>query len=237
VPQESRGPEKKTGRKGKHHGGRIGGKRMSTAQGRHELNYFTIGSSIGGNQEWFCDPMMRLGGCAAETACDSSIWFSLHFGRQLYPFDVHNLRKKDYKAFGAQMKPYLRPRFRGIDRLSIYTDGFGAYLRQHGETGIQMEEFSGDMPQEIAFQRIAEQIDAEIPVPMLMLKHQDRRFEDYVWHWFILAGYDADTRQVKTVTYSEAEWVDFPALWNTGYAEKGGLILFHLSDEEVSQAV
>lgn len=203
-----------------------------------ELDYFTIGSSIGGNQEWFIDPMMRLGGCAAETACDSSIWFTLHFGKHLYPYDIHDLQKKDYRAFGARMKPYLRPRFRGIDRLSIYRDGFGAYLHQHGEDGIQMEEFPGTMPAEAAFQRIREQIDAELPVPMLMLKHRDPAFEDFVWHWFILAGYDARRMAVKTVTYSEAQWVDFPRFWNTGFSEKGGLILFHLSDEpHVCQAV
>lgn len=209
-----------------------------TGNGIHELDYFTIGSSIGGNQEWFLDPMMRLGGCAAETACDSAIWFSLHFGKSLYPYDVHDLKKKDYRAFGAAMKPYLRPRFRGIDRLSIYRDGFGAYLRQHGENGIQMEEYPGSAPTEAAFQRVREQIDADLPVPMLMLKHSNPKFEDYVWHWFILAGYDADSMAVKTVTYSEAEWVDFTQLWNTGFAEKGGLILFHISDEpQSSQAV
>lgn len=203
----------------------------------HELDYFTIGSSIGGNQDWFTDPIMRLGGCAAETACDSSIWFSKYFGKDLYPYDIDDIRKKDYKAFGASMKPYLRPRFRGIDRLSIYTDGFGAFLRRHGEEGISMEEYPGSAPADEAFQKVREQIDAGLPVPMLMLKHKDRRFEDYVWHWFILAGYDEVTRAIKTVTYSEAEWVDFPALWDTGYEEKGGLILFHLSDGNVSCAV
>ena len=39
-----------------------------------ELDYFTIEHSYGGNQDWFWDPMMKIGGCAALTACDSCIY-------------------------------------------------------------------------------------------------------------------------------------------------------------------
>jgi hypothetical protein len=34
--------------------------------------------------------------------------------------------------------------------------------------------------------------------------------------------------QVQTLTYSEAKWVDFRSLWNTGREEKGGIILYSL---------
>ena len=45
---------------------------------RHELEHFNIGSSYGGNQDWFRTFMMRIGGCGAETACDSSYrWIDL----------------------------------------------------------------------------------------------------------------------------------------------------------------
>ena len=88
--------------------------------------------------------------------------------------------------------------------------------------------------------------------------------EDYVWHWFLLTGYDcadsdgrdgestdaseARNRQTKTtesrsrgeystetvfsamkvkaVTYGEYRWIDFERLWDTGFAKRGGLILF-----------
>lgn len=43
---------------------------------KHELPYFYIGSAYGGNQDWLTDRMMNLGGCAAVTACDSSIYFT-----------------------------------------------------------------------------------------------------------------------------------------------------------------
>ena len=47
---------------------------------RRELEHFYIGYSYGGNQDWFRTFMMRLGGCGAETACDSSLYFALHMG-------------------------------------------------------------------------------------------------------------------------------------------------------------
>lgn len=191
-----------------------------------ELDYFHIGDSIGGNQEWFKEPMMKLGGCAAETACDCSIWFDMHFNRKLYPFDLEHLTRKDYRAFGTIMKPYLHPRIRGIDKLDIYTEGFGAFLRDHGVTDIQMDTLSGTAPEEVAFRRIKEQIDRNIPVPILTLKHKDPKFDDFVWHWYILSGYDDASGMVRTVTYSEELWVNFSRLWNTGFEERGGLILF-----------
>ena len=32
---------------------------------------------------------------------------------------------------------------------------------------------------------------------------------------------------VKTVTYGEYLWLDLDRLWNTGFSEKGGLILLN----------
>ena len=47
---------------------------------RRELEHFMIGNSYGGNQDWFRTFMMRIGGCGAETACDSSLYFAIHKG-------------------------------------------------------------------------------------------------------------------------------------------------------------
>ena len=41
---------------------------------KRELEYFRIGGSWGGNQSWFFDFMMRIGGCGAVTACDCCIY-------------------------------------------------------------------------------------------------------------------------------------------------------------------
>lgn len=196
---------------------------------KKELEYFMIGNSYGGNQEWFSSFMMRLGGCGAESACDCSIYFSRVFGRKsLYPFDDSSILKSDYVSFSRIMEPYLRPRRTGINTLDIYMDGYGAYLADKGETSISMRGLRGESPYETARDAVRSQIDRDIPVVCLTLYHSNRRFKDYQWHWYILNGYDECDGEmgVKAVTYSEYEWLDLRGLWDTGRMEKGGLVLF-----------
>ncbi|MCI8835228.1 MAG: hypothetical protein HFH24_07625 [Ruminococcus sp.] len=195
---------------------------------KKELEYFRIEEAYGGDQEWFLDPMMRIGGCAAVTACDSCIYFDLYKGTKLYPYEKKQLTKKEYRRFGMRMKPYLRPRWSGIDTLEIYMEGFQKYLADQGCTAIRMLPFSGSRSVSEAKEVVKEQIDRRFPVPCLVLNHQNRAFKDYEWHWFLLTGY-ADSKgedQVKIVTYGGRTWLDFAALWDTGYARKGGLILY-----------
>ena len=202
---------------------------------KKELEHFYIGNSYGGNQEWFRTFMMRLGGCGAETACDSSLYFALHRGVEAaYPFDQHQLNRKEYVDFAHMMEKYLWPRMSGIDRLEIFTEGYAKYLRDRGVTEISMQALDGREPYEEAAAAIRRQIDAGYPVPTLILNHRDRRLSDYNWHWFLINGYevadpdDAYSRgmRVKAVTYSSYEWLDLATLWNTGYERRGGLVLF-----------
>ena len=243
---------------------------------KKELEHFYIGNSYGGNQDWFRTFMMRLGGCGAETACDSSIYFAMHKGiKGIYPFDISNLSKFDYIEFAHIMEKYLWPRMSGIDKPEIYMEGYGKYLRDRGISGLSMDVLSGDEPYDKAVETVRAQIDAGYPVPTLILNHRDREYRDYVWHWFLINGYrvdalkeslndplddqltdplnssdiakdkpDADstadsngtisksTMQVKTVTYSGYRWLDFERLWDTGYSNKGGLILYNLEQSD-----
>lgn len=201
---------------------------------RRELEHFRIGLSYGGNQDWFRTFMMRLGGCGAETACDSSLYFALHKGfGKLYPFNADDLTRKEYVDFAHKMEKYLWPRMSGIDRLEIFINGYAKYLSDVGEDRITMDTLDGNRPYEEAAGAIRNQIDQEIPVPILILNHADRQYKDYNWHWFLINGYAEDDEtgdmMVKAVTYSEYKWLDLRRLWNTGYARKGGLILFRLS--------
>ena len=198
---------------------------------KRELEHFFIGASYGGNQDWFPTFMMRVGGCGAETACDSSIYFALHRGLSgIAPENCVMLTKQEYIDFAYEMKPYLSPRMSGIDRLDIYIDGYAQFLQDRGETRLTMEPLDGHAPFDIAKQAVKQQIDAGLPIPTLILRHRDKAFEDYVWHWFLLNGYDKRENGffVKAVTYSEFEWLDFEKLWNTGYDQRGGLVLYHL---------
>lgn len=195
---------------------------------KKELQYFTVDKSYGGNQDWFRDPMMKLGGCAAATVCDTSIYMSLYQDKKhLYPYDINNLNKADYISFAAKMKPYLKPRWKGINTLNIYIDGINQYLSDTGEKAIKVSGLSGDMPYEQAASLLCKQIDNEMPVPYLLLKHKASSMSFFVWHWFLLLGYetDGDELRVKAATYGNYHWLSLRELWETGYQEKGGMII------------
>ena len=205
---------------------------------RKELNYFLVDSAYGGIQDWFRDPMMKLGGCAIVTACDSSIYLQQQKGsEQICPTDPIPLTRQTYVRFAEQMKPYLRPRWKGINELSIYIDGYGQYLHDVGEHRLRMRPLQGNRPVREARQAVREQINKGMPIPTLVLHHQNRTFADYDWHWFLLTGYEcfADSMMVKAVTYGSWRWLDLEELWRTGYREKGGLILYDWDDEEMEQ--
>ena len=197
-----------------------------------ELDHFYIGSSYGGNQDWFRTFMMRIGGCGAETACDSSIYFAIHMGvENIYPFDKDKLTREDYVEFAHRMEKYLWPRWSGIYTPDIYIEGYSKYLSDCGVGCISMKKFSGNEPFDRAREVLAGQIDEGSLVPTLVLNHRERSLKDYVWHWFIINGYERTSEsemRVKTVTYSGYQWFDFRTLWESGYENKGGLVLYNI---------
>ena len=95
-----------------------------------EIPYFTIEVAFGGNQDWFTNIVMNMGGCAAATACDCCIYFAKYRDLdQLYPFDKDNLSIRDYREFSQIMKPYIRPRVGGVKNPQWFIDGFQRYIR------------------------------------------------------------------------------------------------------------
>jgi len=193
---------------------------------KKELKYFKIEGSYGGNQEWFSEFSMRLGGCGAETAVEFCIYSDKYFGTDLYPFDVNSLSKEDYARFGSLMKPFLHPRLHGIDSLDIYVKGFSKFLSER-KSKVKLKSVDGNESACDAGQAIKNQIDKELPLAFLCLNHSDRNFKDYEWHWFIINGYDEREEGffIKAVTYGNYEWLDFDKLWNSKKARKGGMVL------------
>ncbi len=197
---------------------------------KKELDYFTIGDSYGGNQEWFAGLMMRIGGCAAETVCDLCVYFAKYFGEKcLYPYQLDPVQKKDYIRLGDHIRPYLSPRTGGINKLSTYIEGLYAYLGTIGEEKLTATPFPGGRTTAEAALAVRSQIDKNYTLPCLTLRHKAKVMSDYIWHWYTLNAYDYDPvsgrMMVKAVTYGEGIWLDFDVLWNTGYDEKGGLII------------
>ena len=194
---------------------------------RKELPHFSVGQSYGGNQEWFPERWMRIGGCGAVTACDLCIYLAKFKAMPaLYPFDANNVSLEDYLAFGRIMRAYLGPRFSGIHKTQTYIDGFKGYLAAIGARPVLLRGVSGNEDEESAAALIREQIDRGFPVPYLMLLHRDKGLQDYTWHWFLLNGYDKESGfSVKAVTYGESRWLDLRRLWRTGRRKKGGFVL------------
>lgn len=196
---------------------------------KKELEYFEIDGVFGGNQDWFTNVVMHIGGCAAATACDCCIYFAREMGlRELYPFDAGYLNKADYKRFSQMMKPYIRPRVGGVKKLAWFIGGFEKYIEDTGIPGrISMKEFPGNRTVGEAESFVKSQINQGMPIPVLLLQHKDREtFEDYIWHWFLIVGYEqagSDLR-IKTATYGEAVVFSLKEMWETGFAEKGGLV-------------
>lgn len=199
-----------------------------------ELQLFHIEDFIGGNQNYFTDYWMRLGGCGAVTACDICIYFALYFGKKnLYPYDLQKMTKEDYTCFANAMRPYLEPRIHGIDKLEIFADGLKKYLQDKKEYNFQLDNLYSNCSFEDYREAICSQIDKKMPVPYLNLKHQDPGLQDYVWHWFWVAGYERFTNatMLKVITYGGIHWLSLKRLWNTGYKEKGGIVLINLLDK------
>ena len=196
------------------------------------LPHFYIGDSLGGQQEWYSritDFGMHVGGCAAITACDCAIYFAKYFGLSgLYQFDLKNVTQVEYLEFGRIMEPYLYPRWSGVDKLEIYLDGFGRFLQDHGVTNVKLSAWSGDENFSDTREIVRRKIDSNLPIPCLTLNHQSSALEDYIWHWFILNGYEirGENFFVQAVSYGVGRWFDLSTLWDTGYQRKGGLIIF-----------
>lgn len=209
---------------------------------KRELAYFEIDGAFGGNQEWFTNVVMYMGGCAAATACDSSIYFAKYMGlTELYPFDIEHLNKEDYKKFSQIMKPYIKPRVGGVKKLSWFIEGFQRYIEDvngnsDGDTQeirIGMEEFSGEKSIGEATEFVRRKIDEGMPVPCLLLQHKDReQFKDFIWHWFLVVGYEETPEDfmIKVATYGEGVEFSLRQMWETGFEEKGGFVDLHFTN-------
>ena len=198
---------------------------------KKELPHFQINRYYGGSQSWLMDPWMRLGGCGALAAVDSCIFLAkYHKIKALYP-DIQHLNKSAYCSFAMEMKPYLRPRYQGINKLDLYMDGFRKFLEEKRIHNLQMEGYSMGSSKEMAFQVLKERIDKNILVPVLLLNPVSKEWKEYQWHWFLLNAYQVTEQgihQVKAVTYGTYEWLSWDGFWDEHDESNGGMILYSL---------
>ena len=190
-----------------------------------KIPYFNIEGTPGGNQEWFRDFWMHLGGCGALAACDLCVCLANNKGlRSALPFPADELTKDNYVRFGMIMKPYIRPRMGGVTKLSYFTDGCGAYLNRHGYQA-EFRTLSGDKSYEEAKTFLKDSISNDLPVAYLNLSHRNPALKDLWWHWFSVTGYEESEERIKIFfhTYGEELSVDFEDLWKGALKPKGGM--------------
>ena len=196
------------------------------------LDYFTIDGAPGGNQDDLTEWDMNKGGCGAVTACDVCIYLAgkHEHCRRLYPFDPFKVSRTDFVKFASIMKPYLYPRYHGIDFLETYICGFYDYLAGVNAPSVKLEGLSGNVSYDLFASAVVEQIDRGLPVPYLMLMHKDPALDDFNWHWFNLAGYEESSQglNVVTVTYGEFLCFSLRNMWDTGHHRKGGIVRIEL---------
>ena len=191
------------------------------------LDYFMIDGAPGGNQDNLIEWDMNRGGCGAVTACDVCMFLARQDKfRTLYPFSTERFSNDDFIRFASIMKPFLYPRYHGIDFLETYICGFSDYMQSVHSSSLVLEGLSGNVPYDVFAQAVVSQIDRGFPVPYLMLMHHDPKLDDFNWHWFNLAGYeetDGDLH-VMTVTYGEYLWFSLRHMWDTKNGRKGGIV-------------
>jgi hypothetical protein len=115
----------------------------------------------------------------------------------------------------------------GINTLELFIDGFTKYLSEYGDGSVQLDTFSIENTLDRAKEVIRQQIDQQLPIPYLLLRHKSYSMKNLVWHWFLVIGYEEfeDEFQIKIATYGNYSWLSLKELWNTGHSEKGGMVL------------
>ena len=197
-----------------------------TMNKKYEIDYYKVDGRPGGNQDWCKDFWMNLGGCAALAAGDMAICLSKNKGMEsCCPLDPDHISRDDYNSYAMILKPYIRPRFNGVTRLSIFTYGFRRYLEDRGYEP-EYALCPGGNSYEEAEEFVRDRIVNNLPIACLILSHKNPAMKDLNWHWFSLTGYEEkDGRfHVYYHTYGEKVLVDFRELWDTGSCIKGGMI-------------
>ena len=176
---------------------------------------------------------MRDGGCGAIAACESCIYFARTNGiKNLYPHQSQEISWKEYHDFAYVMKHYLCPRPNGIDTLELFM--FQHQIRdQTGIVNLSAYSFNSFLicmcsMKSFHLQSVIMRICKIFTKPFH--KNEKGPLEDYIWHWFILAGYEKkeDDLLVKAISYGEHKWFSLKEMWDTGYDKKGGMILYHI---------
>lgn len=195
---------------------------------KREVDFFTVeGGYYGGDQNWNRKAFLRLAGCSTTTACEACIHLARTRTsmRHLYPYDVHHITREDFRDFTEFVFPHVHPGPVGLTSIERYARMFSAYAESRG-VKAEADLLPGSCRVEAARDFIRGSIADGRVTAYLMLRHRDLQFDDFVWHWFTITGYEEDQENFTLIaaTFGRRHLLDLAGAWETGFTKRGGLV-------------
>ena len=203
---------------------------------KNELKFFLIdGKYYGGDQNWSNHKWMKLGGCSTVSFCEACICLAGTFRklRGLYPYDPIHVKKQEFMDYFKMVFQYVYPGIGGLSSIERFKRMAQSFVDTR-DINVGFNCLSGSAAYEDAESFIVGHIDQGYPVMYLMLKHKDRAFEDYEWHWFTVTGYERayNGLRVEFATWGEKHSFMLENAWDTRKTMKGGLVAMTLPENE-----
>ena len=177
-------------------------------------------SYYGGNQYWFPKKFNQLSGCGPVVAANITAYLSQTFTdkyNDLYPYKGI-VNKKDFTLHMVEIRKYVKPGIFGLTSVNKFSDGVLSFAKNRGIslTSHILDEKADSIQQAIDF--ILEALSQRLPVAILILKHQNKEFKEYTWHWMTITGLNLNPQSSKCFisvsTYGEHREINLELLWN-----------------------
>lgn len=174
----------------------------------------------GGSQYWFPKKLHQLSGCGPVAAANITVYLSQTFPdkyKPLFPFQG-TLSKKDFVQHMVEVRKYVIPGIRGLTSVHQFAENTLTFAQQKGVALVPhiLEDDTVDMGEAIFF--ITQALVLKLPVAILVLTHQVKELEDYVWHWMTITHLRLNPNDnnyyITASTYGERHEINFNLLWN-----------------------
>ncbi len=177
-------------------------------------------SYYGGNQYWFPKKFNQLSGCGPVVAANITAYLSQTFKdkyNDLYPYKGI-VNKKDFTLHMVEIRKYVKPGIFGLTSVNKFSDGVLAFSKNRGVslTSHILDEKADSIQEAINF--ILEALSQRLPIAILVLKHQNKEFKEFTWHWMTITGLnlkpESNTFYISVSTYGEHREINLDLLWN-----------------------
>ncbi|MCB2294962.1 hypothetical protein LGK95_15855 [Clostridium algoriphilum] len=177
-------------------------------------------SYYGGSQYWFPKKFNQLSGCGPVVAANITAYLSQTFTDKYYNLYPYNgiVNKKDFTLHMIEIRKYVKPGIFGLTSVNKFSDAVLAFSKNRGVslTSHILDEKADSIQEAIDF--ILEGLSQRIPVAILVLKHQNKDFKEYTWHWMTITGLNLNSQSnkcfISVSTYGEHREINLDLLWN-----------------------